>query len=349
MAITLKKNFWKDKKIFLSGHTSFKGSWLIKVLEKAEALVLGYSNSLPSKDCLYLDCELHKKYPFFTSDNIQDYGNLNSKIENFHPDIAIHFAAQPLVRKSYEKPLETFKDNINGTANFVLACLENRVKTILIITTDKVYRNDELGVAFKEDSALGGYDPYSASKAAAEIVTESLSHSFPNEISKVFTARAGNVIGGGDWGEDRLIPDIFRAIMHEETLSIRNPKSIRPWQHVLEPISGYLKLIEKSSLINESFDCFNFGPGKNMFFTVEDVLKEIKKYAPQISFQFEPSSLYESKILKLDSAKAKDKLNWESWLSFSEVIGLTCDWYLSRESEKSHIVEKQIDKLIEIS
>ena len=277
------QNTFKNKKVFLTGHTGFKGTWMTIWLEILGAKVRGYALK-PETPSLFNEVKKHLKIDSVISD-IRDKKKLEEEILAFQPDYIFHLAAQPLVRESYKIPVETFEVNVLGTAN-VLDAVRNLKKecVVVIVTTDKVYENIEKDYAYKEADKLGGYDPYSASKAAAEIVTESYRQSFfnPIEFSKhkksIATARAGNVIGGGDYASDRIVPDIFRSLSKGQIINVRNPKAIRPWQHVLEPLSGYLSLA--ASMKNEPQEfasAYNFGPKIKDVRTVEELVKQAIK------------------------------------------------------------------------
>ena len=256
------KNFWYRKKVFITGHTGFKGSWLSLWLLKLGAELKGYSLKPNTSPSIYKALKLNEVIESEIND-IRNFNELEKSITSFKPDILFHMAAQPLVRDSYKDPLYTFETNTIGTANVLEACkFSTNLKTIIIVTTDKCYENDERSSAYVETDSMGGKDPYSASKGCAELITSSYRHSFLKDLKKgVSSVRAGNVIGGGDWSKDRLIPDILRSFEEGKKLSIRNPDAIRPWQYVLEPLSGYLMLAQNlhDDYVNFSSP-FNFGP-----------------------------------------------------------------------------------------
>jgi CDP-glucose 4,6-dehydratase len=326
---------YKGKKVFLTGHTGFKGSWMSLWLELMGAEVCGYSLDVPytPSHCSLLGLK-HKS----VIDDIRNLEKLKRTMVEFQPDIVFHLAAQPLVRLSYKEPIETFSTNVIGSINVYEAARScSSVKTIVSITTDKVYQNHEWVWGYRENDRLGGKDPYSASKAAMEIMTESYRHSFfnPDKFGKdhqilLGVVRAGNVIGGGDWAEDRLIPDIIRANLKNETVKIRSPKSIRPWQHVLEPISGYLllgqQLIERKT---QYASAYNFGPVLSEEMTVEEVIIVMKKYWDLISYEIErpKEMLHEAGILKLDCTKSNTELAWKPVWTMEEGLKNTIEWY----------------------
>ncbi len=326
---------YKDKRVFVTGHSGFKGSWLVLWLKSMGAKVCGYSlapDTDPNHtDLLKLDIESHYG-------DIRDRKKLNEVINNFKPDIVFHLAAQPLVRYSYQFPIETYETNVLGSLYLYEACKNcASVKAVVSITTDKVYENYEWERAYHEDDRFGGKDPYSSSKAAMEILTNSYRDSFlrsnDNPYSRILplaVARAGNVIGGGDWAQDRLIPDIMKATMKGEATRIRNPDSTRPWQHVLEPLSGYLLLGQK--LLENRMDfaeAYNFGPPMDEIYTVHQVTEYTKEIWPEIKYQIEKpkEKLHEANLLKLDCTKAEQKLSWQPVWNGKIALMKTMEWY----------------------
>lgn len=325
----MNKDFWNGKKVFLTGHTGFKGAWLCVILKHLGAEVTGYSLPAPTEPSLFKLLNIKDDITHIEA-NICDRPKLNDAIKNAEPDILIHMAAQSLVRESYKDPIETMDTNVTGTLNVLEACrgLDN-LKSLLVITTDKCYRNDETGEFFREGDPLGGKDPYSASKACAEIVTNSYIDSFFQEGSTtVSTARAGNVIGGGDWAADRLIPDVIRAIENSQSVLIRNPLSTRPWQHVLEPLFGYMLLVEKMYTDGKSYSGnWNFGPEPTGITSVGEVLLILSKSLSFKIEQDEGTHPYESKTLGLNIDKAREKLGWRPSLTVEKAINWTGEWY----------------------
>ena len=327
---------YKGKKVLLTGHTGFKGSWLLGWLHQLGAIVKGYALAPLHKNDLYCLLNGDKLCESVIAD-LRDGEKLLAVIKEFQPDFIFHLAAQPLVRRSYKTPAYTFEVNTGGAVNLLdaLRSLEKKCTTV-IITTDKVYENREINYAYQESDKLGGYDPYSASKAAAEIVVSSYRNSFFNpdtfnEHGKaVATARAGNVIGGGDRSEDRIIPDIIRAFEKNEPIVVRNPKAVRPWQHVLEPIGGYLLLgaaMEKDPVAYS--EAWNFGPNNDDVLTVREVVESaIKEWG---SGSYETPSLssqpHEAGLLKLDISKTVKRLDWKPKMNSSEAISGTMRWY----------------------
>ena len=329
--------FYKDKRVLVTGHTGFKGSWLTQILLNGGAKVSGIALRPNTKPSLFQALELEKKIRNNFCD-IRNFKKISEIIKKEKPEIVFHLAAQPLVRDSYDNPLYTFGTNIMGTANILQAIKEtDTVRVAVIITTDKVYENRESGLPFKENDKLGGYDPYSASKAAAEIVISSYIRSFfdPVDYNKkhkilIASARAGNVIGGGDWQKDRLIPDIVRAIFEKnKEIIIRNPDAIRPWQYVLEPLYGYLLLAKKLYEGKKDFSgAWNFGPNNKNYLTVEELVKTTLELLGQGIYEIQKDfTKHEAQLLKLDSGKAKKLLNWQAKLDIKTILKLTCDWY----------------------
>jgi len=322
---------YKNKKVLITGHTGFKGSWLTLWLLKLGAKVTGYAlNPKTAKDNFVL-CDLKNKIKDYRED-IRDYKKLYEVFEEEEPEIIFHLAAQPLVLDSYENPLYTIETNTQGTANILEAFRHsNKAKILIIITTDKVYENFEWEWGYRESDQLGGSDPYSASKAASEILISSYQRSFFNEgKKKVVSVRAGNVIGGGDWSENRLIPDCIRALENNEKIIIRNPNSTRPWQHVLEPLGGYLLLGQK--LLEESISetgAWNFGPFFSNIITVEELVSEIIDCYGNGEYEIRSNknAPKESNFLSLDISKASRKLKWKPVLNLEETIKFTIDWY----------------------
>lgn len=316
-------DFWRNKNVFLTGHAGFKGAWMCAILNHLGAKVTGYSLPAPTTPSLFDLLGIAKTITHIEGD-ICNRAHFIASVEEANPDIIIHLAAQSLVRKSYADPITTFDTNLTGTMNLLEAARGcKNLTSVLVITTDKCYRNDETGRFFIETDPLGGKDPYSASKACAEILTQSYADSFYKDSGVIIaTARAGNVIGGGDWAEDRLIPDVVRAIGRGESVLIRNPLATRPWQHVLEPLFGYLTLIESGQ-----GGAWNFGPAPDSIQPVGDVLKQLQQ---SLSFNIQLDTAthpHEAKTLGLDITKAKTQLGWMPKLSLSEALQWTGEWY----------------------
>ena len=342
------KKFWNNKKVFVTGHTGFKGSWLCIVLSYLNSKVHGYSLK-PEKNSLFNKSKIIKKLASSTYSDINDFVKLKKKIKQSRPEIIFHLAAQPLVIESYKKPLKTFTTNIIGTLN-LLECIKEvkSVKSVVIITTDKVYKINKKNNEYKELDRLGGFDPYSASKACTEVVVNGYIKSFFKNTAlknKISTARAGNVIGGGDFSKNRLVPDIIRAINNKKKLTIRNPNHIRSWQHVLDPLMGYLILAKKQykNEINNNGHSWNFGPNKNSYKKVIGVVNYLKK-KEQFNYNLVKTNKFkETDILKLNSLKAKKKLQWVSKWSFYEALNKTIEWnnLVKKENSTKIVCEKQ--------
>jgi CDP-glucose 4,6-dehydratase len=326
---------YQNKKVFITGHTGFKGSWLTAWLHSLGAIVKGYALA-PEVDDLYKSINGDSLCQSVIAD-IRDSEKLKGEIVNFAPDFIFHLAAQPLVRYSYEAPLETFEVNVMGTA-FLLDAVRKLEQpcTIVIITTDKVYQNKEQDYFYGEDDKLGGYDPYSASKAAAEIVIDSYRSSFFNQQDynqhqkSISSARAGNVIGGGDWAKDRIVPDIIRALSSNEPVIVRNPLSVRPWEHVLEPLHGYLVLAAHQSHKPQQYaTAYNFGPRMNETLPVGELVKQaIAVWGDGTYLTPEQKGApHEAHLLQLDISKAEKDLGWRPAFTVSEAIEMTVNWY----------------------
>jgi CDP-glucose 4,6-dehydratase len=341
-------NVYENKRVLVTGHTGFKGSWLVLWLQMMGAKVTGISlppETTPNHWSL-LNLNINSYYI-----DIRDQHKLQKKIIEIDPEIIFHLAAQPLVRKSYKFPLDTWATNVMGTANLLEACRSlDKLSAVVIITTDKCYENKEQKEGYKETDQLGGYDPYSASKAGSELVASSYRRSFFGNSSGalIASARAGNVIGGGDWSEDRLIPDLFRAMEENHDLEIRSPKSTRPWQHILECLSGYLALGQKLSDGNKDFaDSWNFGPGLDGNKSVLDLLEEIKKELPNIKWKLRDMlHPHEANLLYLNSEKARDRLDWKPVWSFEESVKNTSNWYKNWFDHKEVVSLLQLETYI---
>ena len=338
------KNFWSKKKVFITGHTGFKGSWLCIILNYLNSTVDGFSLK-PKKNSLFIKSKISKNLRSNTYANINNIKKLKKSITKSKPEIIFHLAAQPLVLESYRSPLKTFTTNMIGTLN-LLECIRKvkSIKSVVIITTDKVYKIKKKNINYSELDELGGFDPYSASKVGAEIIVNSYIKSFFKNSSlqnKISTVRAGNVIGGGDFSKNRLIPDIISAINNKKKINIRNPNNIRPWQHVLDPLTGYLILAEKqfTNKIKNEGHSWNFGPSKNSFKRVIDIINYIKKFQ-NFKYNLKKNNQFEeTNVLKLNSVKAKNKLNWATKWSLTESITKTLDW---NKSIKKGVSAKEI-------
>lgn len=350
---SLFKSIYKNKTVLVTGHTGFKGSWLCYWLNKLGAKVIGYSINIPTKPNHFNLLNLN-----IVSEigDIRNKEKLNNVIKKYSPDIIFHLAAQALVKNSYNNPVYTYETNINGTLNILEACRLHNIQALINITTDKVYENiNDINHSYKENDRLGGYDPYSSSKACSEILTNSYRNSFfnINEYKKshetlVATCRAGNVIGGGDWGEARLITDIMININKNKSVHIRNPHATRPWQHVLEPLSGYLnigqKLLEKEIKFS---DAWNFGPVQSSK-TVKEVLEMVKTNWDKLEYTVENkrNKFHEAKYLRLNSNKAYNVLQWQNTWDFEDTIKYTVHWYKEFYDNNEILTEKHLKQYI---
>lgn len=329
-------SIYKDKTVLITGHTGFKGSWLALWLHQMGAKVIGYSLPAPSEpnhfSLLNLDI-------VSIIGDIRDLEKLNQTFEAYNPDIVFHLAAQPLVRLSYENPIETYETNVIGTLKVFEACRIHNVKAIVNITSDKAYENREWIWGYRENDPMGGYDPYSSSKGCADLLANSYRSSYfnPLEYKKshntlLASCRAGNVIGGGDWAKDRLMTDIMLSVSQGKKVSIRNPYATRPWQHVLEPLSGYLAIGQK--LLEEKIEfgeAWNFGPSDEGSITVEEVVNHVKKHWDKIDYEINQDlhQLHEANLLKLDCSKAHIRLHWKDVWNSERTFEKTVLWYKS--------------------
>lgn len=329
----MNKPFWKGKRVFITGHTGFKGSWLVMMLHQLGAQVSGFSIDKPTNPSLFDLCGVKD---FLENDyraDICDYEKVQSALIEARPSVVFHLAAQPLVRLSYRDPFSTYRTNVMGTLNVLMASSKIcEVKSIVNITTDKCYENKEWQRGYTETDELGGRDPYSSSKACAEILSKSIRSSFFSKTDKVMaTVRAGNVIGGGDWAEDRLIPDFMRSFLHNEVLEIRSPSSTRPWQHVMEPLRGYIDLAEQCYANPKFGQAWNFGPKDEDCKSVEYVVNKLSEFLPSHKPEVKLLSLnngpHEAKFLKLDCTKVKNELGWTPSLGLDQALKLTSEWY----------------------
>jgi CDP-glucose 4,6-dehydratase len=328
--------FWYGKRVFITGHTGFKGSWLSLWLQSLGAELTGYALKPPTDPSLFGIARVGQGMTSLEGD-IRDLEKLSGAMKQAAPEIVIHMAAQPLVRASYVEPVETYSTNVMGTVNLLDAVRKcSSVRGVVNVTTDKCYENREWVWPYRENEPMGGYDPYSSSKGCSELVTSAYRASFfnPQDYSKhgvaVATARAGNVIGGGDWAEDRLVPDCLGAFTRSKAVHIRNPRSTRPWQHVLEPLRGYLALVEKLIENGRDFaEAWNFGPNLKDAQPVNWVVVELaKRWGADASWLIDGSDHpHEANYLKLDISKARERLNWEPILNLEHALDLTVEWH----------------------
>ncbi len=341
---------FKDKKVIVTGHTGFKGSWLSLWLQMNGAKVMGISNEIPTKPSNFKAISLNRKI-ISKKEDIRNLKRLRKLFVKFKPDYVFHLAAQALVQTSYLEPVKTYETNALGTLNILesLRSINNKC-VVVIITSDKSYKNLEIKRGYKENDLLGGIDPYSSSKASAELIIQTYIKSY-FKIKKNITigiARAGNVVGGGDWSLNRLIPDCVKSWSINKKVLIRSPNSTRPWQHVLEALSGYLILSNKLFLDKKLHgEAFNFGPNNRKNFSVIKVIKEMKKNWKKISWKIVKKNKlhHESKLLKLNSDKARKVLNWRSVLTFDETIKLVANWYKHYYENKSNLKDISIRQI----
>lgn len=346
-------SFWKNKKVLITGHTGFKGSWLSLWLQCMSAEIVGYSLPAPTKPSLF---EIAHVAGGMTSciGDVRNLGQIQTVISSHQPEIVFHMAAQSLVRYSYDNPVETYETNVMGSVNLLEAVRRvGRIKVVVNVTSDKCYENREWAWGYRENEPMGGYDPYSNSKGCVELITSAFRNSFfnPAEFDRhgvaLASARAGNVIGGGDWANDRLIPDIMRSIMQKQPAIIRNPQAIRPWQHVLEPLSGYLSLAEKLWAEGPNYaEAWNFGPN-------DEDAKPVAWIADRLSNLWgenaiwtlaEGNSPYEAHYLKLDSSKARARIGWMPRWDLETALQSISDWYRSY-TNKEEMRERTISQI----
>jgi len=346
-------DIYRGKRVLITGHTGFKGSWLSLLLNELGADVYGFALEPPTSPSLYKEAKIDELVTSYIGD-VRDLDYLTKVIQEVQPEIVFHMAAQPLVRESYKIPVETYSTNVMGTVHLLEACRStSSVKAIVNVTTDKCYENKEWHWGYRENEPMGGYDPYSNSKGCSELITSAYRNSFfnPSEYKNhgvaVATARAGNVIGGGDWAEDRLIPDFIRAISKGEKVRIRSPFAIRPWQHVLEPLSGYLRLAELLYTEGPKFaQAWNFGPYDHDAKNVEWITNTICEFwGDEASFEIdEKPQPHEANYLKLDCSKANAELNWFPKWDIQTTLKSIVDWnkaYLNNEDIRE-VTKRQI-------
>lgn len=329
----MNSDFWHGKRVFLTGHTGFKGGWLSAWLQAMGAEVHGYALNPPTETNLFSEAKIAHGMASSCIADIRDAELLHAAMQAARPEIVFHLAAQSLVRYSYVQPVETYAVNVMGTVNLLEATrATSTVKAIVNVTTDKCYENREWLWGYREDEAMGGFDPYSSSKGCAELVTAAYRRSFLQQQGiALASARAGNVIGGGDWAEDRLIPDFLRAMDASVTLNIRSPHATRPWQHVLEPLSGYLCLAERLFEQGQDFaEGWNFGPSDEDARPVGWIVERLAEMQPDLSWQCDfASQPHEANYLKLDSSKSKSRLGWSPRWRLQAALQKTLDWHLA--------------------
>jgi CDP-glucose 4,6-dehydratase len=339
--LEMNTSFWSGKRVFLTGHTGFKGSWLALWLQQLGAQVTGYALEAPTQPSLFDVAQVGHGMRSIHGD-VRDLPGLLRAMQATQPEIVIHMAAQSLVRLSYENPVETYATNVMGTVHLLEAVRQTPgVKAVVNVTTDKCYENKEWAWGYRENEPMGGFDPYSNSKGCSELVSAAYRSSFFNPTHyaqhgvALATARAGNVIGGGDWAKDRLIPDILAAFEADKQVSIRNPHATRPWQHVLEPLRGYLTLVEHLYTDGPAFaEGWNFGPNSDDAKPVEWIVRQLaQRWGQGASWQVDASNQpHEANYLKLDISKASQRLHWQPALRLNEALGLIVDWVRARQT-----------------
>jgi len=353
----MNQNFWKGKTVLITGHTGFKGSWLSIILKKFGANVIGFSKDIPTEPSMFEIANVKEGMKTIIG-NVNDSNHVSQVLKKNKPQIVFHLAAQAIVRKSYKDPLETFSTNIMGTVN-ILDAIRNSdsVNVAIVVTSDKSYRIKKDHSKYSEDDPMGGYDPYSSSKSCAELVTSSYRNSFfnPEKYSEhkvaIASVRAGNVIGGGDWGTDRLFPDIMKGFQSKSIINIRNPESTRPWQFILDPLFGYLILAEKMWGDGVKFSQgWNFGPTTDEEKSVKEIIEFTKKHLDEkINFEIEVSSQpHEEKYLRLDCSKAINQLGWKSKMDLEKTLLWTLNWYKEyfKGNDMNNFSENQIDEFM---
>jgi CDP-glucose 4,6-dehydratase len=343
--------FWQKRKVLLTGHTGFKGSWLSLWLQALGAEVTGYSLAAPTEPSLFVLADVARRMRSIQGD-VRDLEHLKRIVREDQPEIVFHLAAQSLVRRSYDDPVGTYATNIMGTVHVLETVRDTpAIRAVVIVTTDKCYENLEDGRAYCETDRLGGFDPYSSSKACAELATAAFRSSFFSSTKHAKTGvgsvRAGNVIGGGDWANDRLIPDVMRAVFEGNEALIRNPHAIRPWQHVLDPLCGYLTLAEKLCHDPKRYaESWNFGPDESESLPVATVLEQLRElWGPGMAWRPDGGvHHHEAHSLKLDSSKARTMLGWQPQWNLSRALEATAQWYKAQQSQKDlgSITLKQI-------
>ncbi|GAB4356850.1 MAG: CDP-glucose 4,6-dehydratase [Gammaproteobacteria bacterium] len=340
----------------ITGHTGFVGSWLTLALLRLEAKVFGYSLAPSTQPSLFEETGLANRIAGHCLGDVRDAAALSQFLQSAAPEIVLHLAAQPLVRRSYRDPVETFTSNAMGTVNLLEAVRKTEtVKVVLVITSDKCYRNDEAGGAFRESDPLGGHDPYSASKACQEIIAHAYARSFfDGGAISLATARAGNILGGGDWAEDRILPDCIAALTRHTSIAVRNPDAIRPWQHVLEPVFGYLRLAERQWELPDAYSgAWNFGPESENLRTVAELVTRVCACWGDGRWHRESAEIappYEAQTLRLDIGKSDEVLDWRPRLDFDTTVQWTTEWYrahLQNPAATFALSNDQIERYLE--
>jgi CDP-glucose 4,6-dehydratase len=329
-ASRLDNSFWSGRSVFLTGHTGFKGAWATLLLGHLGARVTGYALPPQSDADLFNVARAAQDLSHVIGD-VRDFTSLVDAMKTASPEIVVHMAAQSLVRQSYDEPVETYAINVMGTVHVLEAARQiPSIRAVVVVTSDKCYENREWEWGYREADTLGGYDPYSNSKGCAELVTACYRRSFFSQGAKIATARAGNVIGGGDWSTDRLVPDAMRAFIDRKALRVRNPRSVRPWQFVLEPVTAYLMLAQRlAAAAGDYADAWNFGPGTSSEVSVGEVVESlVKRWGAGASWAADAGHhVHEASYLKLDCSKANSRLGWFPRTGFDDAINMSVDWY----------------------
>ncbi|MDO8644142.1 MAG: CDP-glucose 4,6-dehydratase [bacterium] len=347
---------YEGKRVLVTGHTGFKGSWLSIWLRSLGAHVIGYALEPNTTPSLFKAAQLESKLDHYAKD-VRNFSDLLTVVKKTRPEIVFHMAAQPLVRASYQSPRETYETNVMGTVNLLEVLRQvGGVRSTVIITSDKCYENREIDYAYKEEDPMGGFDPYSSSKGAAELVVQAYRRSFLSQEG-LASARAGNVVGGGDWAEDRILPDCIRALVSKEPVFVRNPQAIRPWQHVLEPLSGYLWLGAQLLKNPKKFSGpWNFGPNPEGNVTVRQVVELVLKEWGSGQWTSPPKkpdekTVHEAHLLKLDCTKAQNLLSWKPVYSIAECLRESTNWYqafyLEQNKDMEAFTREQIDRYVQ--
>jgi CDP-glucose 4,6-dehydratase len=351
----LTATFWRGKRVFVTGHTGFKGAWLALWLARMQALVTGYALAAPTEPSLFEAAGVARTLLSLEGD-VRDFKRLHASIQDASPEIMFHLAAQALVRPSYQDPVGTFSTNVMGTAHLLEACRDAPgLRAVIIVTSDKCYEEHPSGRPYDESDPLGGHDPYAASKACAEIVAAAYRQSFfasSDERPAIATARAGNVIGGGDWGRDRLVPDLIRAFCEGKRARVRNPGATRPWQHVLDPLAGYLALAERLHTEGSHFaGAWNFGPPGSRSATVECVANRVVElWGSNAAWEVDAAPQpREARFLALDPRQAEERLGWTTQLDLDTAIDWTISWYAKWRTgvNARELSEEQIDRFMQ--
>lgn len=351
--MTADLGWWKGKDVFLTGVTGFKGAWLCVLLDRLGARVHGYGLAPQGERSMFVTCNIAELCKTMVIGDIRDVRQLESAIDKSNAAVCLHLAAQALVLESIENPTETFSTNVVGTSQVleVLRDIRDKIESVLVVTSDKCYHNEEWIWGYRESDRLGGKDPYSASKGCAELVVDAFRRTY-FDGQKVASARAGNVIGGGDWSANRIIPDCVRAFERAEKVIVRSPDSVRPWQHVLEPLVGYLMLAQKVAEDPNSYPrSLNFGPNRASHQSVSSLVTHLGEHwgkSDPMKVERHEQAKVEAKVLCLDSTKAKESLGWQPRLRFTETIAMVAEWYKTPEAKQVQVTRDQIERYLQL-